>query len=144
MSGMPVQPIVAEAAKRSGVVWVALDDLGPRLVWHLWHDDSLWLVCHGLEQDLPGAATATRAVVTARSKATQNDRLVSWHATVSQITPGSAAWDAVVPLLHAQRLNAPDDDDQPARWARDSIVLQLTPTGQLVDPNDDPELKEPR
>ena len=134
MSGMLPPPIVDEATKRSGVVWVSLDDARPCLVWHLWHDDCLWLVCGGLEQDLPGAATATRAVVTVRSKATQNDRLVSWQAGVSRVDPGSDLWETVVPMLHAQRLNAPDGEDQPARWARESTVLRLTPTGALLDP----------
>ncbi|MCW2600509.1 MAG: hypothetical protein JWM02_2338 [Frankiales bacterium] len=137
-------PILDEATKRSGVVWVALEDHRPRLVWHLWHDEGLWLVCGGLEQELPGAGTATRAVVTVRSKATQNDRLVSWQATVSRIAPDSAEWEAVVPLLHAQRLNAPDGEDQPARWARESTVLKLFPTGELVQSGHDPELTEPR
>jgi hypothetical protein len=144
MSGMRVQPIVGEATKRSGVVWVAVDDQDARLVWHVWHDECLWMVCGGLEQDLPGAAEAAHAVVTVRSKATQNDRLATWHATVSRVAPGSAVWETVVPLLHARRLNAPDGEDQPARWARDSIVLQLTPTGQLIEPTDDPELTPPR
>ncbi len=148
MSGMTpgpeLHPVVEEATKRSGVVWVALGAARPRLVWHLWHDGSLWLVCGGAEQELPGAPAATRAVVTVRSKATQNDRVVSWEAVVAQAAPGSAAWETVVPLLHAQRLNAPDGEEQPARWARESAVLQLTSTGGLVAATQDPELAAPR
>jgi hypothetical protein len=49
-----------------------------------------------------------------------------------------------VPLLHATRLNAPDGEDQPHRWARDSLVLCLTPTGELIGATTDPELAPPR
>jgi len=35
-----------------------------------------------------------------------------------------------VPVLHAQRLNAPDGQEQPARWARESRVLTLLPDGE--------------
>lgn len=121
-------PLVDEATKRSGVAWVALGDHPPRLVWHLWHEDALWLVTGGLEQELPGADTATTASVTLRSKATQNDRLVTWTAEVERVQPGSATWDAVVPLLHDKRLNAPDGDAQPLRWGRESTVLRLRPS----------------
>lgn len=125
---MAVSPTVEEATRRSGVVWVALDDHPPRLVWHLWHDACLWLVCGGLEQELPGAAEASRAVVTVRSKATQNDVVAVWPATVSVVDPGSPEWQEVVPLLHEKRLNPPDGENQPTRWARDSLILRLTPT----------------
>ncbi len=143
-SGPELHPVVEEATRRSGVVWVALGAARPRLVWHLWHDGSLWLVCGGAEQELPGGPAATRAVVTVRSKATRNDRVVSWEAAVTEVAPGSPDWATVVPLLHAQRLNAPDGEEQPARWARESAVLRLTPTGGLVAATDDPELAEPR
>ena len=68
--------------------------------------------------------------MTVRSKASQNDRVVSWVADVSRVEPGSPAWELAVPLLHEKRLNAPDGEQQPERWARESLVLRLTPTGQ--------------
>lgn len=122
-----VQPIVEEATRRSGVVWVALAGRPAVVAWHLWHDGSAWLVCGGLEQELPGADSATSAVVTVRSKASQNDQVAVWAADVSRVEPGSQDWDAVVPLLHDKRLNPPDGEDQPARWARESLVLRLRP-----------------
>ena len=70
-----------------------------------------------------------------RSKATQNDRLVTWLADVAPVLPGTEEWDEVVPLLHGVRLNAPDGEDQPARWALTSTVLRLTPTGDLARPS---------
>ena len=130
---MVVPALVEEATRRSAVVWVTPDGADRAFpVWHLWHEGRAYVVTGGLEQPLPGGATAQRAVVLVRSKAKQNDRLVQWVADVDPVLPGTPEWDEVVPLLHAKRLNPPDGDAQPARWARESVVLRLTPTGELV------------
>lgn len=125
--------LVTEATRRSAVVWVGREgspDL--RAAWHLWHAGCAWLVTGGLEQPLLGLVEAQRAVVAVRSKQRQGDLLVEWTADVAHVLPGTAEWDEVVPLLHAKRLNAPDGEQQPARWARESVVLRLTPTGETV------------
>jgi hypothetical protein len=133
--------IVAEATRRSAVVWVALDDghVGdttrrPQVVWHLWHAGSAWVLTGGEEQPLPGAATARRAVVVVRSKDKQGGRVVEWVADVARVAPGSPEWEETVPLLHARRLNARDGEQQPTRWARENLLLRLTPTGEQLDP----------
>lgn len=119
MSAVPVAPPVSDALKRSGVVWVARGDAPARVVWHLWHDGSVWLVCGGLEQQLPGDGPV--ATVTARG-------CPPFPAQVTEVEPGSQEWEQVVPLLHDKRLHPPDGEHQPARWARESTVLRLTPT----------------
>ncbi len=130
---MVVPALVEEATRRSAVVWIAPDGAERAFpVWHLWHEGRAYVVTGGLEQPLPGGTAARQAVVLVRSKAKQNDRLVQWVADVEQVLPGTSAWDEVVPLLHAKRLNPPDGDGQPARWARESVVLRLTPTGETV------------
>lgn len=128
-----VPAIVEEATRRSAVVWVAAsgaDRAAP--VWHLWHEGRAYVVHGGLEQPLRGVSAGGRVVVLVRSKATQSDRLVQWVALVDRVTPGTDLWDEVVPLLHVKRLNPPDGAAQPERWARESTVLRLTPTGELV------------
>lgn len=132
---LPIAPtLIEEATRRSAVVWVALPGAAPRPVWHLWHEQSLYTVVGGLEQPLPLAAAVAAAqltaVVTVRSKNSQNDQVVRWVARLSHVAPGTALWDEVVPLLHAKRLNPPDGADQPTRWAASSSVLRLTPTGE--------------
>lgn len=122
---MPVPTLVAEATRRSGVVWVSPDGTDPRLVWHLWHDGALYLVGGGDEQELP--PLADRAVVVVRSKASSSDRVVEWQADVAPVLPGTPLWDEVVPLLAAQRLNAASPAALPERWARSATVLRLTP-----------------
>lgn len=127
---MPVVTLVEEATRRSGVVWVTVaGDPRPHPVWHVWHEDAAYVVTGGLEQPLP---TGTRAVVAVRSRDRRDGLLVRWVADVSPVPPGSPLWDAVVPLLHARRLNAPDGEEQPARWARESTVLRLHPTGETL------------
>jgi hypothetical protein len=128
---MTASALIEEATKRSAVVWVTGSGRA-HPVWHVWRDGSAYVVTGGLEQPLPDVAPGGRAVVVVRSKAKQNDRLVQWVADVSVVDPGTPEWDEIVPLLHAKRLNPPDGEEQPQRWARESVVLRLTPTGETV------------
>ena len=127
-----VAALVEEATRRSAVVWLrpaGADEARP--AWHLWHAGAAHVVTGGAEQPLPGVAPGGRVLVVVRSKERQGDRVVQWWAAVEQVRPGTPAWDEVVPLLHAARLNAPDGQEQPARWARESTVLRLVPDGTL-------------
>lgn len=122
---MNTPALIAEATRRSGVAWVTpagSDHAQP--VWQLWHDGDMYVVTGGLEQPLP---PMTRAAVSLRSKEKQADLLVTWLAEVTVVEPADAKWQEVVPLLHVRRLNAPDGEQQPARWARESLVLRFHP-----------------
>lgn len=128
---MTASPLIEEATRRSGLVWVRPAGAErARPVWHAWHDGCAWLVVGGAEQALPGIETASRAEVLVRSHERRSGLLVTWTAEVERVEPGTPAWDDAVPVLHAERLNAPDGEDQPARWARESTVLRLRPTGE--------------
>jgi hypothetical protein len=125
--------LVEEATKRSGLIWLALPDLPqPRAAWHLWHDGSAYVVTGGIEQPLPGLPEAERVTVTVRSK-DKGGRIVSWVAAVSEVEAGSEEWEAVVPLLAKERLNAPDGEAQTERWAQEAFVMRLTPTGEVTE-----------
>jgi hypothetical protein len=127
--------LVEEAAKKSGVIWVRPLDAAPssaQAAWHAWLDGAAYVVTGGAEQRLPAIDTATEVVVTVPSK-DKGGRLVTWVARPSLVEPGSAQWDAAVPVLHAKRLNAPDGEAQPARWARESRVIRLEPTGEVLE-----------
>ncbi|MEU5865725.1 MULTISPECIES: hypothetical protein [unclassified Nonomuraea] len=113
---------IEEGAKKSGILWLTLDR--PRLAWHAWHDGAIYLVTGGGEQDLPGLGALDRVRVTLRSK-DNGARLVEFDAAVSVVDQAAAA-DAVA-VLAKERLNAPDSEHLPERWARDSTVLRLTP-----------------
>jgi len=123
--------LVEEATKKAGLVWVAVPGERAWPAWHHWHDGAAYLVTGGIEQPLPGLAAGGRAEVTVPSK-DAGGRLVTWVAAVTEVQPGSELWTAVVPAMHAKRLNAPDGDRQPERWARESAVLRLEPTGEIL------------
>jgi hypothetical protein len=135
-------PLVEEATRRSGLVWVRPDGADRACpVWHAWHDGCAWLVVGGSEQDPPGLADAGRAQVLVRSHERRSGLLVTWTAEVERVLPGTPEWEQGVPALHAARLNAADGEQQPQRWARESTVLRLRPTGQerVPPPADDEE-----
>ena len=122
--------LVEEATKKSGLVWVrGAGAPAARALWHVWHEGAVCLVGDGPgEQALPGLTAGGSAEVTVRSK-DKGGRLVGWTATVSELAPGSPEWEATVAELKGKRLNAPDGEEMPARWARECRVLRLVPTG---------------
>ena len=125
-----VDALVEEATRRSAVVWLQPDgDTRATPAWHVWHAGAALVVTGPGEQPLPGVRAGGRVLVLVRSKERQGDLLVRWWADVEQVAPGTPDWDEVVPLLHAARLNAPDGEEQPARWAREASVLRLVPDG---------------
>ncbi|MYV53200.1 hypothetical protein [Streptomyces sp. SID3212] len=126
------QALVEEATKKSGIVWVR--GSGPeRALWYVWHDGALYLVGDGPgEQPLPGLADGAAAEVTVRSK-DKGGRLVAWTAAVAELAPRSEEWEAAVAELKGKRLNAPDAEVMPERWARECRVLRLTPGDVLRD-----------
>jgi hypothetical protein len=127
-------PLLEEATKKTGLIWVSVDgtDEGPRPAWHVWHEGSAYVLAGGLEQEVPGLAETNWATVTVRSK-DKGNRLVVWEAEVHQVEPESEEWSAVLPLLQAHRLNLPDGEDAPARWARECTLSRLVPTGRLLE-----------
>jgi hypothetical protein len=133
MDAATTAALAEESAKRSGLLWVRRTDDRPdaapaRPVWHVWHEGSAYLLTGGAEQPAPeGLDTdGARAEVTARSK-DKGCRLLVWQATVQLVEAGTAHWDAVLPALAARRLNSPDGDQAPLRWARECRLLRLTP-----------------
>ena len=116
---------VAEAVRRSGVLWRLVPGGAPVLVWHLWHDGAAHVVGgdgDSDEQALPALGASVDVVVRTPS----GDRL-EWTAAVEVLAPGTAAWDEVVPLLAAERQSAPSVEQLPALWARHCTVVRLTP-----------------
>jgi len=125
--------LVEEATKKSGLIWVWIGESAyAHAAWHVWLDGAAYVVTGGAEQPLPGLETATRVVVTVPSK-DKGGRLVTWVARPHVLEPGSEQWAAAAPALHAKRLNARDGEEQPARWARESLIVRLEPTGEVLE-----------
>ncbi|WP_330337954.1 hypothetical protein [Streptomyces sp. NBC_00557] len=125
--------LVEEASKKSGLVWVkGAGAAAARALWHVWHDGAVCLVGDGPgEQPLEGLVDGGSAEVTVRSK-DKGGRLVTFPVTVSELRSGSEEWEAAVAELKGKRLNAPDGEAMPARWARECRVLRLTPAGPVA------------
>ncbi|MGW2814993.1 hypothetical protein [Streptomyces sp. NPDC001415] len=125
------QALVEEATKKSGLIWVRGTGVAERALWHVWLDGSAYVVGGGPgEQPLEGLTDGGTAAVTVRSK-DKGGRLVAWTAQVSEIPAGTDAWETAVAELKGKRLNAPDGEAMPARWAAQCRLLRLTPTGPL-------------
>ncbi|MFE0654293.1 hypothetical protein ACFVZH_37740 [Streptomyces sp. NPDC059534] len=129
---LPTGALVEEATKKSGLVWVR--GTGPaRALWHVWHDGAAHVVGDGPgEQPLPGLTDGGTAEVTVRSK-DKGGRLVAWTAAVRELAPGTEEWDAAVAELKGKRLNAPDGEAMPERWARECRVLRLDPRSSTTE-----------
>ncbi len=119
--------LVEEAAKKSGLVWV-----NGQAVWHAWVDGALCLVGGPGEQPLPGLSDGGTAQVTARSK-DKGGRLVSWTARAELLAPEGEPWQAAVAELKGKRLNAPDGEAMPDRWARTCDLFRLTARGRPAE-----------
>ncbi|MCX3059414.1 hypothetical protein, partial [Streptomyces beihaiensis] len=122
--------LVEEATKKSGLIWVrgGVDASGPeRALWHVWAEGAALVVGDGPgEQPLPGLVDGGAATVTVRSK-DKGGRLVGWRAKVVELASGTQEWDAAVGDLKGKRLNAPDGEAMPERWARECRVVRLEP-----------------
>ena len=135
--------LVEEATKKSGLIWVQ-GPVGPfRALWHVWHEGAAVLVGDGPgEQPLPGLSEGAEAEVTVRSK-DKGGRLVTWPATVVELAAESPEWEAAVAELKGKRLNAPDGEAMPARWARECRVVRLVPRAGETRPLPEGSLSAP-
>jgi hypothetical protein len=125
--------LVDEACRKSSLLWLRRPPADRAVaVWHVVSDGAVHVVGGGLEQPLPDLGDGDEVEVTVRSKDT-GGRLVAFVAVVHELRPGDPGWDGAVADLHAKRLNAPDGEMQPARWARESRVLRIEPTGQVLE-----------
>ncbi|MGW4387207.1 hypothetical protein [Streptomyces sp. NPDC004685] len=134
-SALMDRALVEEATKKSGLIWVRGALGTERALWHVWHEGAANLVGDGPgEQPLPGLTDGGAATVTVRSK-DKGGRLVGWTARVVELAPHSEGWEAAVAELKGKRLNAPDGEAMPERWAHECRVLRLEPTGTMVAPS---------
>lgn len=129
--------LITELARKTGVSWLrygAASDPA-RAAWHVWFDDSLFVVSGGDEQPLPGLEDADRVEITMRSK-DNGGRLLTWVAKATAVVPGEELWEPATALLAAGRLNVPDLAAAPGVWAETSRVTRLLPTGELLEEPD--------
>lgn len=132
-SSINVTRLLAEAASKSGVMWVEVPDAGTHAVWFVWHDDEdprgsgpAAYVVSGLgEQTLPYLPAEVTLIL--RSK-DSGARLLSLRASAREIDPSTPEWDSAAEVLRAERLNA--TGDVLARWREGATIHVLTPHGR--------------
>ncbi len=125
--------LIAAAGTKAGLLWLSADaSPRPRPAWYAWRDGAAYVVHEGIEQALPwlDESVAVQVVVPSKDK---GGRVVTWVARPVPVAAGSPEWDAVVGDLHAARLNPPDGEAQPQRWARESRITRLEPTGEVLE-----------
>ena len=123
-----ITALFAEAASKSGLLWVDVPGDRAWPFWHAWAQDTVYAVSGPGEQSLPWLPD--EVVLVARSKDT-GGRLLSVHATVRTVSPEDEDWDAVTEALRAARLNA--TDDVVARWAAECTVRAFHPFGAPIE-----------
>ena len=115
--------LVAEAANKSGLLWVDVPGDRAWPVWHVWLDDTAYVVSGPGEQPLPWLPEDVQLIL--RSKDT-GGRLLRVHARATRITPGDDRWEPATTALKASRLNAVGADVI-ERWAQTCTVTALSP-----------------
>ncbi|PRY60238.1 hypothetical protein BCF74_10724 [Knoellia remsis] len=137
VTAVNVTRLLAEAASKSGVLWVEVPDGSgapeTHAVWFVWHDDedprgtgpAAYVVSGEGEQHLPDLPAEVTTIF--RSKDT-GGRLLRLRATVRVLEGGTPEWDAAAEVLRAERLNA--TGDVVARWREGATIRVLSPHGR--------------
>jgi hypothetical protein len=127
--------LIDEAMKKSGLIW--LGEVGAerkRAYWYAWLDGKIYLLTGGGEQPDPGLRERSEVDVLARSKDTWH-RLVMFRARVTLLLATDSDWPEASAELAKGRLNLPDAEGAPERWAadRNTRCYRLTPTGEILE-----------
>lgn len=123
-----VTALFAEAATKSGLMWVQPPGDRAWPFWHAWADDTVYVVSGPGEQTLPWLPEDVRLLV--RSKDT-GGRLLTVSASVREVGAADEGWAAATDALKGTRLNA--TDDLLDRWARECTVRALSPYGAPLE-----------
>ena len=129
---MSTTDLVADLAKKSGLVWVTYGGRD-HAVWHEWVGDAVCVVSGGTEQSLPGIAEQDVVTVSLRSKTTRA-LAARVEARVEVVAPGSEHWETATSALRAGRLNLVDSATAVERWAAESVVVRLVPDAPAATP----------
>ena len=123
-----VTALFAEAAAKSGLMWVQPPGDRAWPFWHAWADDTVYVVSGPGEQTLPWLPA--EVVLVLRSK-DNGGRLLTVNASVREVGPQDEQWAAATEALKAGRLNATDDLVE--RWSRECTVRAITPFGAPLE-----------
>ena len=127
-AGVNVTALFAEAANKSGLLWVDVPGDRAWPAWHAWADDTVFIVSGPGEQQLPWLPDEVALILRSRDT---GGRLLKVRASVRTVTPDDDLWATATEALKASRLNAIDDVVQ--RWAQSCTVRALRPFGAPLE-----------
>lgn len=122
--------LIADLARKSGLIWVTYATK-THAVWHEWAGDAVCVVAGGTEQPLPDIEKHQTVLLSLRSKSSRA-LVAQAEARVEVISPDSEHWGFVTEALKSGRLNVVDGATAIERWARESVVVRLVPTGTIT------------
>lgn len=125
--------LVAEAASKSGLVWLRVpgaDRSWP--AWHVWHEGAVLVVSGPGEQELPELDGEVE--ISLRSK-DSGGRLLTLTALATALDPASEEWTGAAAALASSRLNsAHSPADLPAHWREvGTRVTRIAPGGDVLE-----------
>lgn len=121
--------LLSTVAKKTGLLWIDVPGDRAWPVWHVWLDDTAYVISGPGEQSLP--VLPAEVAVTFRSKDT-GGRLLKVPASATVVTSQDPRWEDATEALKASRLNAPAGDIV-ARWATGATLYALTPHGDALE-----------
>lgn len=125
-----VTALVREAAGKSGLLWLEIPGDRAWPAWHVWLDDTAYVVSGPGEQTLPALPGELALILRSRDT---GGRLIKVRATATNLSPGDGRWEQATAALKASRLNAPGGQDLVARWAAECTVTALSAYGMPVE-----------
>lgn len=131
MAPVDATRVVAEAAKKSQVGWLSVDERPGVAVWFVVDGADLLIVEGPGEQRVEGIAAAQAARITLRSKDTGGS-VVEADLTLTRVDKASEGWDTAAKLLSPKRLNGVSED-LTAQWRQDCELYRLSPTSASVE-----------
>ena len=125
---------VTAALSKSGLLWIELPDrTWP--VWHVWVEDTAYVVSGHGEQPLPHLPDEVTLIVRAKDTRARVARI---PAQVHRVMPDSHEWQVATDALVPSRLN-PEPGDQPERWGVEATVWALRPDLDAADTSVTPD-----
>jgi hypothetical protein len=120
--------------KKAPIVWVGVQHREqPLAMWPVWVQGAAYLLTGDDEQPDPGLQAGSYAIITVRSKETQQ-RVVTWLGAIGILEPPDRDWEVATAQLVKGRLNLRDSRHAAERWATGAAsIWRITPVGELVE-----------
>lgn len=127
-----IDPLLVEAATKSGLVWLRPTTQARSWpAWHRWHEGAFLVVSGASEQALPVLTGPVEVLVPSKSTGA---RLVSVLTEASPVNPSDPQWLACAQALAPHRLNSRQSPAElPHHWRHIGAQLTRLVPGELAE-----------